>query len=47
MYSAIVLCGGKNSRLKSFNKKITKPLIVYKKKNIIRASSKYVKINKD
>ena len=46
MYSAIVLCGGKNSRLKNFNKKIIKPLIVYKK-NIIRTSSKYVKINKD
>ena len=35
MYSAIVLCGGKNSRLKSFNKKITKPLIVYKKKTLL------------
>ena len=32
MYSAIVLCGGKNSRLKNLKKKIVKPLILYKKK---------------
>ena len=32
MYSAIVLCGGKNSRLKIL-KKIIKPLILYKKRH--------------
>ena len=35
MYSAIVLCGGKNSRLKNFKKKIVKPLILYKKKTLL------------
>ena len=35
MYSAIVLCGGKNSRLKNFKKKIVKPLIIYKKKTLL------------
>ena len=35
MYSSIILCGGKNSRLKSLNKKIIKPLIVYKKRTLL------------
>ena len=35
MYSAIVLCGGKNSRLKNLKKKIVKPLILYKKKTLL------------
>ena len=35
MYSAIVLCGGKNSRLKILKKKIIKPLIIYKKKTLL------------
>ena len=35
MYTSIILCGGKNSRLKNSNKKIIKPLIVYKKKTLL------------
>ena len=35
MYTSIILCGGKNSRLKNSSKKIIKPLIVYKKKTLL------------
>ena len=35
MYTSIILCGGKNSRLKNLKKKIIKPLIVYKKKTLL------------
>ena len=35
MYSAIILCGGKNSRLKNLKKKVIKPLIVYNKKTLL------------
>jgi mannose-1-phosphate guanylyltransferase/phosphomannomutase len=35
MLSVIILCGGKNSRIQKYNKKIIKPLIVYKKLTLL------------
>tara|TARA_B110000483_G_scaffold217020_1_gene269076 strand:+ start:877 stop:1560 length:684 start_codon:yes stop_codon:yes gene_type:complete len=35
MISSIILCGGKNTRLSSYKKKITKPLIKYKGKTLL------------
>ena len=35
MISVFILCGGKNSRIKKYNKNIIKPLIVYKKKTLL------------
>ena len=35
MVSSIILCGGKNTRLLSLKKKITKPLLSYKKKSLL------------
>ena len=35
MLSVFILCGGKNSRIKKYNKNIIKPLIVYKKKTLL------------
>jgi NDP-sugar pyrophosphorylase family protein len=35
MLSIIILCGGKNSRIQSYNKKIIKPLIIYKKLTLL------------
>tara|TARA_B100000787_G_scaffold170085_1_gene163909 strand:- start:1712 stop:2389 length:678 start_codon:yes stop_codon:yes gene_type:complete len=35
MYTSIILCGGKNSRLKNHKKKIVKPLIIHKNKTLL------------
>lgn len=35
MYSALILCAGKNSRLIGFKKKIIKPLILFKNKTLL------------
>ena len=35
MLSVIILCGGKNSRIQKYNKKVIKPLIIYKKLTLL------------
>jgi len=46
MISAFILCGGKNSRIKKYNKNIIKPLIVYKKKTLLEHHVNRIKIVK-
>lgn len=47
MLSVFILCGGKNSRIKKYNKNIIKPLIVYKKKTLLEHHvNKIKRINK-
>lgn len=46
MYSALILCAGKNTRLKKLKKKIFKPLIFFKKKTLLEHHLKILnKIN--
>lgn len=42
MLSVLLLCGGKNSRIQKYNKKIVKPLIKFRKKTLLEHNLKLV-----